>query len=69
MSLLFAPFATVTPLGLPLSAVIPPAVLSLGPFEVERVPSRLIACLRVNQHTGHVLGVDGKHEATMGARL
>jgi len=30
----------------------------LGPFEVERVPAWLITCLRVNQHTSNVLGVD-----------
>ena len=54
---------------LPFAAVIPPAVLRLGPFEVERVPAGLIAGLGVNQHTGHVLGVDGKHETTVGARL
>lgn len=61
-------FDSVLP-GLPLSTVIPPTVLGLGPFQVERVPAWLIPCLRVNQHTGHVLGIDGKHEATMGARL
>jgi hypothetical protein len=55
--------------SLPLSALIPPAILRLGLFEVERVPARLIACLSVSQHTGHILGVDRQHEATMGSRL
>ena len=42
-----------------MSAIIPPAIFSLGPFEIKGVPARLIACLRVNQHAGHVLGDDG----------
>jgi hypothetical protein len=51
------------------AAVIPPAVLRLGPFEVTGVPARLITCLPVSQHTGHVIRVDGKHQATVGAGL
>lgn len=54
---------------LPLTAVVPPAILSLGLFKVERVPTQLIACARVSQHTGHVLAIDRQHEATVGARL
>ena len=54
---------------LSLSAVIAPAVFRLGPFHILRMPARLISCLGVNQHAGHVLGVDGEYETTMGARL
>jgi hypothetical protein len=54
---------------LPLSALVPPAVFRLRPFEVERVPAGVIARLGVNQHAGHILGVDGKYETTVGTRL
>lgn len=33
---------------LPLTAVVTPAVLTLGPFEVERMPTRLIPCVGMN---------------------
>ena len=54
---------------LSLTAVVPPAVLRLGTFEVKRVPARLISRAGMNQHAGHLLGMDGQHEATVGARV
>src|SRR5437588_6291284 len=51
---------------LPLAAVVAPAILGLGPVEAERMPARLIARACMNQDAGHLLGMDGRHEATVG---
>jgi hypothetical protein len=39
----------------------------LRPFEVEGVPAWLIARTRVDQHAGHLFGMNGQQEATMRA--
>ena len=51
--------------GLALTAVVPPPILTLGPVEVQRVSAWLIACLSVNQHAGHFLGVDWQDQTAM----
>src|SRR5438105_4189591 len=50
---------------LPLTAVISPPILALGPVEVQRVPARLVACANVNQHAGHFLGMDWQDQAAI----
>jgi hypothetical protein len=63
-----------TEAGLPahflsLTALVAPSVLALGRFEALCVAAWLIACSCVQQHGGHVLGIDGQFEATVGTRL
>jgi hypothetical protein len=56
------PFLVFTYLSLPglsQTAVIPPAVLTLGLVEIERVPAWLVALPCVGQHARYFLGMDG----------